>query len=76
MELEKSKILSKTLADIYLEQGHIEEAIEIYEKLSKRFPKDEFYRQRLSSLKVELKEKINRRVSENYYRKGYGNDIK
>ncbi|HNQ62454.1 MAG TPA: tetratricopeptide repeat protein [Syntrophorhabdaceae bacterium] len=57
MELEKSKILSKTLADIYLEQGHIEEAIEIYEKLSKRFPKDEFYRQRLSSLKVELKEK-------------------
>jgi len=30
MELEKSKILSKTLADIYLEQGHIEEAIEIY----------------------------------------------
>lgn len=57
MDLEKSNILSKTLADIYLEQGHIEEAIEIYEKLSKRFPEDKFYRQRLSSLRAELKEK-------------------
>ncbi|MCX5818121.1 MAG: tetratricopeptide repeat protein [Proteobacteria bacterium] len=57
MDLEKSKILSKTLADIYLEQGYIEKAIEIYEKLSKREPEDTFYKQRLSSLKKELKEK-------------------
>lgn len=57
MDLEKSKILSRTLADIYLEQGHIEEAIEIYEKLLKRSPEDVFYKQRLSSLKNELKEK-------------------
>jgi hypothetical protein len=57
MDQGKSKILSKTLADIYLEQGYIEKAIEIYEKLSKREPEDTFYKHRLSSLKNELKEK-------------------
>jgi tetratricopeptide (TPR) repeat protein len=57
MDLEKSKILSKTLADIYLDQGYIEKAIEIYEKLSKREPDVVLYKQRISSLKNELKEK-------------------
>lgn len=57
MDLEKSKILSKTLADTYLEQGYIEKAIEIYEKLSKREPENNFCKQRLLSLKNELKEK-------------------
>lgn len=52
-----SKILSATLADIYLQQGHIERAIEVYEKLFKREPENEFYRKRISALKRELKEK-------------------
>ncbi len=57
MDLERSKILSKTLADIYLDQGYIEKAIDIYEKLSRREPENTLYKQRLSSLKNELKEK-------------------
>jgi pilus assembly protein FimV len=51
------KILSATLADIYLEQGHMEKAIEIYTKLAKREPENEFYKKRVSVLKKELKEK-------------------
>ena len=57
MDLERSKILSKTLADIYLEQGYIERAIDVYEKLSKKEPENVLYKQRISSLKRELKEK-------------------
>jgi tetratricopeptide (TPR) repeat protein len=57
MDLDRSKILSKTLADIYLDQGYIEKAIEIYEKLSKREPDVVLYKQRIASLKNELKEK-------------------
>jgi pentatricopeptide repeat protein len=50
-------IISATLADIYLQQGHVEKAIEMYGKLSKRNPENEFYKRRLASLKRELKEK-------------------
>jgi tetratricopeptide (TPR) repeat protein len=57
MDLDRSKILSKTLADIYLEQGYIEKAIDIYEKLSKREPENTLYKQRFLSLKKELQEK-------------------
>jgi len=57
MDLDRSKILSKTLADIYLEQGYIEKAIDIYEKLSKREPGNTLYKQRFLSLKKELQEK-------------------
>ncbi|MCX5813063.1 MAG: hypothetical protein NT178_11030 [Proteobacteria bacterium] len=53
----KSKILSPTLADIYLEQGYIEKAIELYERLFKREPENEFYRKRIIALKRELKER-------------------
>jgi pentatricopeptide repeat protein len=52
-----SKILSPTLADIYLQQGHIEKAIELYERLSKRDPENVFFKKRVSALKKELKER-------------------
>lgn len=57
MSLEIRKILSPTLADIYLQQGHYEKAIEIYEKLSRKDSGNVFFKQRLASIKNELKEK-------------------
>ncbi len=51
------KIITATLADIYLQQGYLEKAIEIYEKLSKKEPDNDFYRKRCAALKKELKEK-------------------
>lgn len=55
--MDELKIITPTLANIYLEQGHIEKAIEIYEKLSKREPENDFYRKRCAALKKELKER-------------------
>jgi tetratricopeptide (TPR) repeat protein len=55
--MERNNILSATLADIYLEQGYLEKAIEIYGKLARREPENEFYRRRLAALKKEMKEK-------------------
>jgi pentatricopeptide repeat protein len=52
-----SKILSPTLADLYLQQGHIEKAIELYERLSRREPENVFFKKRVSALKKELKER-------------------
>lgn len=53
--MEKPAIVSVTLADIYLEQGHIEQSIEIYTELVKKEPHNAVFRKRLSSLKKELK---------------------
>jgi tetratricopeptide (TPR) repeat protein len=50
-------IVSVTLADIYLEQGYIEKAIEIYQELLKKEPHNDFYKKRLSALKKDLKKK-------------------
>jgi hypothetical protein len=55
--MENKRFISATLADVYLDQGYIETSIEIYEKLAKKEPENNFYRQRISSLKKELKEK-------------------
>jgi tetratricopeptide (TPR) repeat protein len=55
--MENNRIITATLANIYLEQGYLEKAIEIYEKLLKREPENNFFRQRLSSLKKDLKER-------------------
>ncbi len=55
--MQNTRFISATLADIYLDQGYIETAIEIYEKLTRKEPENNFYKQRLSSLKKELKEK-------------------
>ena len=58
MEIDSnSKILSPTLADLYLQQGHIEKAIELYERLAKRDPENNFFKKRVIALKNELKER-------------------
>lgn len=55
--MENHSIVTATLADIYLEQGCLEKAVEIYEKLARKEPENTFYKQRFSSLKKDLKEK-------------------
>jgi len=54
--MEGNKIYSSTLADIYLQQGYVEKAIEIYKELVKREPENALYRKRLMILKKEMKE--------------------
>jgi predicted Zn-dependent protease len=49
-----SPILTKTLAEIYLKQGHLKEAYEIYQALSKKDPSDPEIRKRLKELKARL----------------------
>ncbi|MDR2018458.1 MAG: hypothetical protein LBQ00_06285 [Syntrophobacterales bacterium] len=55
--MDDKKIITATLADIYLDQGCIEKAIEIYEKLTRKDPGNSFYKMRLGSLKKDLKGK-------------------
>jgi len=55
--MDNEKIISSTLADIYLQQGNEEKALEIYEKLTKREPHIAFYRQRLSSIRKDMNAK-------------------
>jgi pentatricopeptide repeat protein len=47
MAEEKLKILSSTLAEIYVRQGHFEKAKEIYEKLLSKDRSNSLYRERL-----------------------------
>jgi len=49
-----SPIITKTLAEIYLKQGHLKEAYEIYQALSKKDPSDPEIRKRLEELKTHL----------------------
>ncbi|MDD3846435.1 MAG: hypothetical protein PHC90_08740 [Syntrophorhabdaceae bacterium] len=53
--MDKPVIASVTLADIYLDQGHIERSIEIYAELVRTEPHNEVYKKRLASLKKEWK---------------------
>jgi predicted Zn-dependent protease len=55
--MEKNGIVSATLAEIYLEQGYLEKAIAIYDKLLMKEPYNEAYRAKLASLKKTFKEK-------------------
>jgi tetratricopeptide (TPR) repeat protein len=55
--MEKNGIVSATLAEIYLEQGYLEKAIAIYDKLVQKEPGNETYRTKLASLKKTFKEK-------------------
>jgi len=52
---ESSMIVSETLAKIYLAQGEIQEAIMVYEKLSKKEPaRKDYFSQKISELKSKL----------------------
>ena len=49
------RLVTKTLAEIYLQQGHLEEAYSLFKTLSERDPEDVELKNRLK----ELEEKIN-----------------
>jgi DNA-binding SARP family transcriptional activator len=53
--MDKPVMSSVTLAEIYLEQGHIERSMEIYAELVKREPYNEAYKKRLAGLKKDWK---------------------
>jgi tetratricopeptide (TPR) repeat protein len=55
--MEKNGIVSATLAEIYLEQGYLEKAINIYDQLLLKDPGNEDYKTKLASLKKTFKEK-------------------
>lgn len=48
--MEKLKILSSTLAEIYIRQGHLDKAKELYEKLLAREQENTLYKGRVSLL--------------------------
>jgi hypothetical protein len=50
---DKLRILSSTLAEIYMHQGHFDKAREAYEKLASRDGENIFYRRRLALLSEE-----------------------
>ena len=47
---ESTPIVTRTLAELYLEQGYIEPALEIYRQLAEREPEDPAIRERISEL--------------------------
>ena len=53
MTQEKVRILSTTLAEIYMRQGHFDKAREVYERLLSRDAANSFYRRRLTLLSTE-----------------------
>jgi hypothetical protein len=63
--MEKPGIVSVTLADIYFQQGYIEQSIEIYKELMKKEPYNDFYKKRLSAMKKDLKAKQKTSVFKN-----------
>jgi cytochrome c-type biogenesis protein CcmH/NrfG len=53
--MDKPVIASVTLAEIYLEQGHIERSMEVYAELVRREPCNKAYKKSLAVLKKEWK---------------------
>ncbi len=52
---ETTPIVTRTLAELYLEQGYIEPALEIYRQLAEREPEDTVIRERITELAAEEK---------------------
>jgi tetratricopeptide (TPR) repeat protein len=48
------RLTTKTLAEIYLQQGHLQEAYEIYKTLAERDPFDAGVQERLEELREKL----------------------
>jgi tetratricopeptide (TPR) repeat protein len=49
-EFERTPIVTRTLAELYLQQGYIESALEIYRQLAEREPDDPSIRDRITEL--------------------------
>ncbi len=60
--MEKLKILTSTLAEIYIRQGHLDKAKEVYEKLLTRDTENPMYRGRVSLLENDTPERKRLRV--------------
>jgi predicted Zn-dependent protease len=48
------RILTKTLAEIYLQQGHLQEAFEMFKALAEKDPSDLEIQKRLNELRERL----------------------
>lgn len=49
------RVITKTLAEIYLEQGHLEEAYEIYKALSEKEPSNQEIQTKRKALEEQLR---------------------
>ncbi len=50
----KGQIITKTLAELYLQQGHLREALEIYQRLAEEKPFDPEIQKKVEELKNQL----------------------
>jgi hypothetical protein len=55
--MEKLKILTSTLAEIYIRQGHLDKAKEVYEKLLYKDSRNVLYKGRVSLLEHDTPER-------------------
>ncbi len=55
--MEKLKILTSTLAEIYIRQGHLDKAREVYERLLSRDAQNTLYKGRISLLEHDTPER-------------------
>ncbi len=55
--MEEERVVTATLAEIYLQQGHFDMAVEIYGKLSRMEPDNDYFRKRLAAIRKEMKER-------------------
>ncbi len=55
--MEKLKILTSTLAEIYIRQGHLDKAKEVYERLLSRDSGNPLYKGRISLLEQDTPER-------------------
>ncbi len=55
--MEKLKILTSTLAEIYIRQGHLDKAKDVYERLLSRDSENALYKGRVSLLERDTPER-------------------